>query len=59
MVDRLPTPDMCAELDALGVATLVTSAWLMAGLKFAPLEANIEALQAFGRDYIAPLTAST
>jgi probable F420-dependent oxidoreductase len=59
VVDRLPTPDMCAELEALGVTTLITSAWLMAGLKFAPLEANLEALQSFGRDYIAPLAPST
>jgi probable F420-dependent oxidoreductase len=55
IVDRLPTPDVCAELEEIGVTTLITSAWLMAGLKFAPLDENIQALERFGQDYIAPL----
>jgi probable F420-dependent oxidoreductase len=55
IVDRLPTPEVCAELDAMGVTTLTTSAWLMDGLKFAPLADNLRALERFGADYIAPL----
>ncbi len=55
VVDRLPTPDVCAELDGIGVTALVTSAWLMSGLQFASLEENIRALERFGEDYIAPL----
>ncbi|HET6950270.1 MAG TPA: TIGR03619 family F420-dependent LLM class oxidoreductase [Acidimicrobiales bacterium] len=57
VVDRLPTPDVCAELQAIGVTTLITSAWMMAGLENAPLADNLAALEQFGTDYIAPLRA--
>jgi hypothetical protein len=57
VVDRLPTPDVCAELDAMGVTTLVTSAWMMEGLQFAGLAENVAALERFGATYIAPLRA--
>jgi len=57
VVDRPPTPEVCAELAEAGVTTLVTSAWMMAGLQFAPLDENIRALERFGEQYIAPLGA--
>ncbi len=55
VVDQLPTPEVCARLDAAGVTTLVTSAWMMEGLQFAPLADNVRALERFGETYIAPL----
>lgn len=55
IVDRMPTPDVCAELAELGVTCIVTSAWLMQGLQFASLDENLRALEAFGEQYIAPL----
>jgi len=58
VVDRLPTPDVCAELDAMGVTTLITSAWMMEGLQFASLAENVAALERFGATYIAPLRAA-
>jgi probable F420-dependent oxidoreductase len=58
VVDRLPTPDVCAELDAMGITTLVTSAWMMEGLQFAGLAENVAALERFGATYIAPLRAA-
>lgn len=55
VVDKLPTPDICAELADAGVTTLITSAWVMKGLTFASLDENIAALEWFGETYIAPL----
>jgi probable F420-dependent oxidoreductase len=55
VTDRLPTPEMCGELDELGVTTLITSAWMMAGHTFASLDDNVRALEDFGETYIAPL----
>jgi probable F420-dependent oxidoreductase len=55
IVDRIPTPDVCAELAELGVTCIVTSAWMMRGLQFASLDENLRALDAFGEQYIAPL----
>jgi hypothetical protein len=55
VVDQLPTPEVCARLEAAGVTTLVTSAWMMEGLQFAPLADNVRALERFGETYIAPL----
>ena len=55
VVDQLPTPEVCGRLEAAGVTTLVTSAWMMEGLQFAPLADNVRALERFGETYIAPL----
>jgi probable F420-dependent oxidoreductase len=55
IVDRTPTPDVCAELAEVGVTCVITSAWMMQGLQFAPLAENVRALEAFGEKYIAPL----
>jgi probable F420-dependent oxidoreductase len=55
IVDRLPTPDVCAELDDIGVTAIVTSAWMMEGLQFASLADNVRALERFAEEYIAPL----
>jgi probable F420-dependent oxidoreductase len=55
IVDRMPTPDVCAELAEVGVTCIVTSAWLMQGLQFASLDENVRALGIFGEQYIAPL----
>jgi probable F420-dependent oxidoreductase len=55
VVDRLPTPDVCAELDDMGVTTLMTSAWMMEGLSYASLEENREALKRFASTYIEPV----
>ena len=57
VVDRLPSPDVCAQLEDAGVTTLVTSAWMMEGLTFASRDDNIRALERFGETYIAPLRA--
>ncbi len=53
IVDRLPTPEVCAELEELGVTTLLTSAWMMEGLQFASLDENLTALARFGDTYLA------
>jgi len=58
IVDRLPTPDVCAELEEAGVTTLITSAWMMEGLQFASRDENVRALERFGERYIAPLRGS-
>ena len=55
IVDRLPSPEVCAQLEAAGVTTLITSAWMMEGLTFASRDDNIRALERFGETYIAPL----
>ncbi len=55
IVDRMPTPDVCAELAAEGVTCIITSAWMMQGLQFASLAENVRALESFGEQYIAPL----
>ena len=55
IVDRLPTPDVCAELAEMGVTTLITSAWMMEGLRNATRDENVRALERFGEQYIAPL----
>ena len=55
VVDRMPTPDVCAELAAMGVTTLITSAWMMEGLRDASRDENVRALERFGEKYIAPL----
>lgn len=55
ITDRLPTPDVCAELEDMGVTTLITSAWMMAGHTWAPLADNLRALEDFAATYIEPL----
>jgi probable F420-dependent oxidoreductase len=50
--DALPTPDVCAELEDMGVDTLITSAWLIEGLQNAPLSANKQALDTFAARYL-------
>jgi len=58
IVDRLPSPEVCAQLEDVGVTTLITSAWMMEGLTFASRDDNIRALERFGETYIAPLRTS-
>jgi probable F420-dependent oxidoreductase len=55
IVDQLPTPDVCARLAEAGVTAIVTSAWMMEGLRFASLDENARALERFAERYIAPL----
>ena len=55
VVDRLPSPDVCAELAEMGVTTLITSAWMMEGLRNGSRDENVRALETFGERYIAPL----
>jgi probable F420-dependent oxidoreductase len=55
IVDALPTPDICAELEEMGVTTLMTSAWMIEGLTDASLDDNKRALEKFAERYIAPL----
>lgn len=57
IVDRPPSPEVCAQLEDVGVTTLITSAWMMEGLTFASRDDNIRALERFGETYIAPLRA--
>jgi probable F420-dependent oxidoreductase len=54
ITDTLPSPDVCAELEEMGVDTLITSAWLIEGRTFASLDDNKRALDAFGATYIDP-----
>ena len=54
VIDRLPDAEVCAELDELGVTALITSAWLIEGLTFAPLDDNRRALERFAATYIDP-----
>lgn len=54
IVDALPTPDVIAELEEMGVTTLMTSAWMIAGLTDASLDDNKRALETFAERYIAP-----
>jgi probable F420-dependent oxidoreductase len=51
--DALPHPDVCAELDEMGLDTLITSAWLVAGHSFASSADNKRALDDFATRYIA------
>jgi probable F420-dependent oxidoreductase len=53
--DALPDPDVYAELEEMGLTTLITSAWLIAGHSFASLDDNKRALDAFAERYIRPL----
>jgi probable F420-dependent oxidoreductase len=55
VTDRIPSADVCAELDEMGVTTLITSAWMMAGHTWASLDDNVRALEDFAATYIAPL----
>jgi len=52
VVDRLPSAEVCAELDEMGVTTLITSAWLMEGVQFGTLEENKRLLERFAATYI-------
>ena len=54
IVDALPTPDVIAELEEMGVDTLMTSAWLIEGKTNASLDENKRALESFAETYIAP-----
>jgi probable F420-dependent oxidoreductase len=49
----VPSREVCAQLDEMGVNTLITSAWLMAGLKYATLDENRAALEEFAVDYMS------
>ncbi|MFP3899581.1 MAG: TIGR03619 family F420-dependent LLM class oxidoreductase [Acidimicrobiia bacterium] len=53
--DKVPSPEVCAELEGMGVTMLITSAWLMAGRSWASLDENVRALEDFAATYIAPL----
>lgn len=55
VTDRIPSADVCAELDEMGVTTLITSAWMMGGLTWASLDDNVRTLEDFAATYIAPL----
>jgi hypothetical protein len=52
--DAMPTVEVLAELEAMGVTTLMTSAWLIEGKANASLDENKRALEAFAEHYIAP-----
>jgi probable F420-dependent oxidoreductase len=56
ITDVAPTPDVCAELEEVGVDTLITSAWMMEGRTFASLDDNKQSLERFAAKYIDPLT---
>ena len=58
VIDKLPTPDVCADLAEAGVTTLITSAWMTRGLSHASLDENVAAIEWFGETYIAPLRGS-
>lgn len=50
-----PTPDKVAAVAALGVTTIVTSAWVAAGTDPADRPANLRALETYGQQYLRPL----
>lgn len=50
--DDLPSPEVCAELEEMGVDMLITSAWMLQGLTDASLDDNKRALDAFAETYI-------
>jgi hypothetical protein len=50
-----PTPSVVAQLEEIGITTLLTSAWLMEGSKYASFDENAGALRRFGEQYIEPL----
>lgn len=56
--DALPHPEVCAELEEMGLTTLITSAWLVQGHSFASLDDNKRALDAFAERYIVPHRSS-
>jgi alkanesulfonate monooxygenase SsuD/methylene tetrahydromethanopterin reductase-like flavin-dependent oxidoreductase (luciferase family) len=53
-----PTPSVVAQLEEIGLTTLLTSAWLMEGRKYASFDDNAAALRRFGEQYIEPLRVS-
>ena len=48
----LPTKDVIERLEAMGVTTLLTSAWLMEGVENGSLHQNVDALNRFADTYI-------
>lgn len=50
--DALPTPEVQAELEEMGVTTLLTSAWILQGKMNASLDDNKRALDSFAESYI-------
>lgn len=50
-----PTPDKVAAAAALGVTTIVTSAWVAAGTDPSDRAANLRAIEAYGAQYLRPL----
>ncbi|CAN5833599.1 hypothetical protein BH24ACT3_BH24ACT3_02310 [soil metagenome] len=54
-VQDLPRPEVVEELEAVGLGTLITSAWLIAGGDTSSLEQNLDALGRFGETYLPPL----
>jgi probable F420-dependent oxidoreductase len=50
--DDLPTPDVCAELEDMGVDMLITSAWMLQGHMNASVDDNKRALDVFAETYI-------
>ena len=55
IIDAPPTADVVAQLEGMGVTTLLTSAWMMEGLTNASLDDNKRALDSFAAKYIEPL----
>jgi len=55
IIDAPPTADVVAQLEGMGVTTLLTSAWMMEGLTNASLDDNKRALDSFAERYIEPL----
>lgn len=49
----IPTPDLVEELEAVGVTTIITSAWMAAGVESPSLDRAEELIAAYGDRYIS------
>jgi probable F420-dependent oxidoreductase len=55
VTDALPHAGVIEQLEAMGVTTMLTSAWMVEGLTNASLDDNKRALDRFAETYIAPV----
>lgn len=51
----LPHPDVIEELEAMGVTTMATSAWIASGLSTVDRSQAVDLISSFGERFIAPL----
>ncbi|MCC6227245.1 MAG: TIGR03619 family F420-dependent LLM class oxidoreductase [Microthrixaceae bacterium] len=54
----VPHPELVAELEEIGLTTILTSAWIAKGVMRAGREQAIELVESFGERFIAPLAGT-